>query len=62
MRGDTIKVGTLHSLSGTMAISETTPGDFMLMLIDEQKQARWIAGQENSNPVVDPGVNRPLFC
>jgi urea transport system substrate-binding protein len=36
---DTIKVGILHSLSGTMAISETTLKDVMLMLIEEQNQA-----------------------
>ncbi|MBZ0230285.1 MAG: ABC transporter substrate-binding protein, partial [Bauldia sp.] len=35
---DTIKVGILHSLSGTMAISETTLKDVMLMLIDEQNK------------------------
>src|SRR5271166_1327925 len=35
---DTIKIGILHSLSGTMAISETTLKDVMLMLIDEQNK------------------------
>jgi urea transport system substrate-binding protein len=38
---DTIKVGILHSLSGTMAISETTLKDVMLMLIDEQNKKPW---------------------
>ena len=37
---DTIKVGILHSLSGTMAISETTLKDTMLMLIEEQNKKR----------------------
>ena len=40
---DTIKVGVLHSLSGTMAISETTLKDTVLMLIEEQNKKRWFA-------------------
>ncbi len=39
MAADTIKVGVLHSLSGTMAISETTLKDTVLMMIDEQNKA-----------------------
>ena len=42
---DTIKVGILHSLSGTMAISETTLKDAMLMLIEEQNKRRRPSGQ-----------------
>ena len=40
---DPIKVGVLHSLSGSMAISETTLRDVMLMLIEQQKRRRWLA-------------------
>ena len=45
MAQETIKVGILHSLSGTMAISETTLKDAVLMLIDEQtkKAACWVS-------------------
>ena len=43
---DTIKVGILHSLSGTMAISETTLKDTMLMLIDEQNEKGGILGKK----------------
>ena len=42
---DTIKVGILHSLSGTMAISETTLKDVMLMLIDEQNKKGGVLGK-----------------
>ncbi|MBV9704388.1 MAG: transporter substrate-binding protein, partial [Methylobacteriaceae bacterium] len=41
---DTIKIGILHSLSGTMAISETTLKDVMLMLIDEQNKKGGVLG------------------
>ncbi|MES9967428.1 MAG: transporter substrate-binding protein, partial [Sedimenticola sp.] len=43
---DTIKVGILHSLSGTMAISETTLKDTMLMLIEEQNQKGGVMGKQ----------------
>ena len=43
---DTIKVGILHSLSGTMAISETTLKDAMLMLIDEQNKKGGLLGKK----------------
>ena len=43
---DTIKVGILHSLSGTMAISETTLKDVMLMLIDEQNKKGGLLGKK----------------
>ena len=42
---DTIKVGVLHSLSGTMAISETTLKDVMLMLIDDQNKKGGLLGK-----------------
>ena len=51
---DTIKVGILHSLSGTMAISETTLKDVMLMLIDEQNKKGGLLGKKLEAVVVDP--------
>ena len=59
---DTIKVGILHSLSGTMAISETTLKDVMLMLIDEQNAAGGVLGKKLEAVVVDPASNWPLFA
>src|SRR3954464_4044587 len=59
---DTIKVGVLHSLSGTMAISETTLKDVMLMLIDEQNQKGGLLGKKLEPVVVDPASNWPLFA
>src|SRR3954454_3582835 len=59
---DTIKVGILHSLSGTMAISETTLKDVMLMLIDEQNKKGGILGKKLEAVVVDPASNWPLFA
>ena len=51
---DTIKVGVLHSLSGTMAISETTLKDTMLMLIAEQNKKGGLLGKKLEAVVVDP--------
>ena len=59
---DTIKVGILHSLSGTMAISETTLKDAMLMLIDEQNKKGGVLGKKLEAVVVDPASNWPLFA
>jgi urea transport system substrate-binding protein len=59
---DTIKVGVLHSLSGTMAISETTLKDAMLMLIDEQNKKGGLLGKKLEPVVVDPASNWPLFA
>ncbi|MFV0294868.1 MAG: urea ABC transporter substrate-binding protein [Hyphomicrobiaceae bacterium] len=59
---DTIKVGILHSLSGTMAISETTLKDAMLMLIDEQNKKGGLLGKKLEAVVVDPASNWPLFA
>jgi urea transport system substrate-binding protein len=59
---ETIKVGVLHSLSGTMAISETTLKDAMLMLIDEQNKKGGILGKKLEAVVVDPASNWPLFA
>ncbi len=59
---DTIKIGILHSLSGTMAISETTLKDVMLMLIDEQNKKGGVLGKKLEAVVVDPASNWPLFA
>jgi len=59
---DTIKIGVLHSLSGTMAISETTLKDTMLMLIDEQNKKGGLLGKKLEAVVVDPASNWPLFA
>jgi urea transport system substrate-binding protein len=58
----TIKVGILHSLSGTMAISETTLKDVMLMLIDAQNKKGGLLGKKLEAVVVDPASNWPLFA
>jgi urea transport system substrate-binding protein len=58
----TIKVGILHSLSGTMAISETTLKDVMLMLIEEQNKKGGLLGKKLEAVVVDPASNWPLFA
>ncbi|KAF0226626.1 MAG: branched-chain amino acid transport system substrate-binding [Beijerinckiaceae bacterium] len=60
--GDTIKVGILHSLSGTMAISETTLKDVMLMLIEQQNAKGGLLGKKLEAVVVDPASNWPLFA
>jgi urea transport system substrate-binding protein len=60
--GETIKIGVLHSLSGTMAISETTLKDVMLMLIDEQNKKGGVLGKKLEAVVVDPASNWPLFA
>ncbi|MDR1686135.1 MAG: urea ABC transporter substrate-binding protein [Desulfovibrio sp.] len=59
---DTVKVGILHSLSGTMAISETTLKDVMLMLIDEQNKKGGLLGKKLEAVVVDPASDWPLFA
>ena len=59
---DTIKVGVLHSLSGTMAISETTLKDAMLMLIEEQNKKGGLLGKQLEPVVVDPASDWPLFA
>ncbi|MEC8673429.1 MAG: urea ABC transporter substrate-binding protein [Pseudomonadota bacterium] len=57
-----IKVGILHSLSGTMAISETTLKDTMLMLIEQQNAKGGLLGEEIVPVVVDPASDWPLFA
>lgn len=59
---ETIKVGVLHSLSGTMAISETTLKDTMLMLIEEQNAKGGLLGKKLEAVVVDPASDWPLFA
>ena len=59
---DTIKVGVLHSLSGTMAISETTLKDTVLMMIDRQNEAGGLLGKKLEAVVVDPASDWPLFA
>jgi urea transport system substrate-binding protein len=58
----TIKVGVLHSLSGTMAISETTLKDTILMMIDEQNKKGGLLGRKLEAVVVDPASDWPLFA
>src|SRR5204862_3405733 len=60
--GGTIKVGVLHSLSGTMAISETTLKDTILMMIEEQNKKGGLLGKKLEAVVVDPASNWPLFA
>jgi urea transport system substrate-binding protein len=59
---DTIKVGVLHSLSGTMAISETTLKDTVLFMIDQQNKKGGVLGKQLEAVVVDPASNWPLFA
>lgn len=59
---DTIKVGVLHSLTGTMAISETTLKDTVLMMVEEQNKAGGLLGKKLEAVVVDPASNWPLFA
>jgi urea transport system substrate-binding protein len=61
-QGAPIKVGILHSLSGTMAISETTLKDVMLMLIEQQNAKGGLLGRKLEPVVVDPASNWPLFA
>ncbi len=57
-----IKVGVLHSLSGTMAISETTLKDTVLMMVEKQNEAGGLLGMELEAVVVDPASDWPLFA
>lgn len=59
---ETIKVGVLHSLSGTMAISETTLKDTVLMMIEDQNEAGGLLGKKLEPVVVDPASDWPLFA
>ena len=57
-----VKVGVLHSLSGTMAISETTLKDTVLMLVDQQNAKGGLLGCDIKAVVVDPASDWPLFA
>ena len=59
---DTIKVGVLHSLSGTMAISESTLKDTVLMMVDDVNKRGGLLGKKVEAVVVDPASNWPLFA
>jgi urea transport system substrate-binding protein len=59
---DTIKIGVLHSLSGTMAISETTLKDTVLMMVDDVNKRGGLLGKKVEAVVVDPASNWPLFA
>ena len=59
---DTIRVGVLHSLSGTMAISETTLKDTVLMMVDDLNKKGGLLGKKVEAVVVDPASNWPLFA
>ncbi len=59
---ETIKVGVLHSLSGTMAISETTLKDTVLMLVDDLNKKGGLLGKKVETVVVDPASDWPLFA
>jgi urea transport system substrate-binding protein len=61
-QSNTIKVGVLHSLSGTMAISETVLKDTVLMAIDEINAKGGVMGRKLEPVVVDPASNWPLFA
>lgn len=59
---DTVKIGVLHSLSGTMAISETSLRDVVLMAVEEINAKGGVLGKKIEPVVVDPASNWPLFA
>ncbi|WP_338661197.1 urea ABC transporter substrate-binding protein [Pararoseomonas sp. SCSIO 73927] len=61
-QGAPIKVGVLHSLSGTMAISETALRDTVLMMVEDQNRKGGVMGRRLEAVVVDPASNWPLFA
>src|SRR5947199_4511539 len=58
---DTIKIGVLHSLSGTMTISETTLKDTVLMMVDDINAKGGLLGKKVEAVVVDPKSDWPTF-
>ena len=60
--GGTVKIGILHSLSGTMAISETSLRDIVLMAVEEINAAGGVLGKQIEPVVKDPASNWPLFA
>ncbi len=61
-KGEPIRVGILHSLSGAMAISETTLKDTVLMMVDDLNKQGGLLGRQLEAVVVDPASNWPLFA
>ena len=61
-QGKTVKIGILHSLSGTMAISETVLKDVVLMAVEEINASGGVMGMKIEPVVVDPASNWPLFA
>ena len=61
-QGAPIKVGVLHSLSGTMAISETALRDTVLMMVEYANSQGGLLGRKLEGVVVDPASNWPLFA
>ncbi len=59
---EAIKIGVLHSLSGTMAISESTLKDTVLMLVEDLNRRGGLLGKKVEAVVVDPASNWPLFA
>src|SRR6187402_3981931 len=59
---ETVKVGILHSLSGTMAISETSLRDVLMFTFDEINAAGGVAGKKIEPVIVDGASNWPLFA
>jgi urea transport system substrate-binding protein len=62
LRAETVKVGVLHSLSGTMAISETSLRDILLFTFDEVNAAGGVMGKKIEPIIVDGASNWPLFA
>ena len=60
--GDTVKIGVLHSLTGTMAISETSLRDAVLMAVEEINAAGGVLGKQIEPVVVDPASDWPTFA
>ncbi len=59
---DTIKIGILHSLSGTMAISETSLNDVIMMMIEDQNAKGGVLGKQLEAVEVDPASDWPMFA
>ena len=62
LAADSIKIGVLHSLSGTLAISETTLKDTVEFLIEEQNKKGGVLGKQLEAVIVDPASDWPLFA
>ena len=60
--GHQVKIGILHSLSGTMAISETSLRDVVLMAVEEINSSGGVLGKQIATVVVDPASDWPLFA